>query len=256
MSKRRSGFTLIELLVIVAVIVLVLSLLAPTAGRMIFLARRNICMQNLHQMGIAAMAYATDNKSYVPRDGHPTQVSHYAFPACLSPYINGKTCTMAQKQNWGFVYNFLKGESIWLCPEVTQTRSDGKTYVLNYVINAVNHRYFVDTGNYHPQGSPATKYMDLPLATPSEVMYLVEFNPTYQSVDNFTIYDVFRPEQMPFNGLVPRSNPRMIHAEDMRHEGTTTILHFDGHAKPYRQDPYEIPVSLWNTTEDRYDPPE
>ena len=254
MSRKRSGFTLIELLVVVAVIVLVLAMLAPTAGRMVFPARRNICMQNLHQMGIATAAYSADNRAYVPRDASG-EFAHYQFAACLSPYINGKTCTTAQKQNWGFVYNFLKGESVWLCPEVTQTRPDGKTYVLNYVINGCDFWKYHRTGGYPSPAAPPCKITELP-AAPSQIMYIMEFSPKYQSTSDFTFYDVWQPTTMMFDKLVPRTNPRMIHAEDMRHEGTTTIVHFDGSARPYKQDPYEIPVSLWNPTEDRYDPPE
>ena len=66
-------------------------------------------------------------------------------------------------------------------------------------------------------------------ASPSEVLYIAEFNPNYgMGPKGFTAYDVWLPHLMPFNKLAPNSNPRMIHAEDDRHQGRTTIVFFDG----------------------------
>jgi len=259
-ARRRTGaFTLIELLVIIGVIALLLSLMAPAATRILLLARISACKSNLHQMGNATAQYAADNGTYVPRDAFPngvTQPAHYQFAACLSRYINGKEYNIAPDggQSWSFVYDFLNGEQVFLCPAVDQHIRDGDPYVLNYVVNALDYPWFIVKGSYSGDGSAASKLSDLP-RSPSEIMYIVEFNPGLMGVRDFTIYDVFRPYQMPFDKLVPQGSPRMIHAEDMRHDGETTIVHFDGHATTYKLDPYEIPVSLWNPDDTSYDPP-
>ena len=252
--RRRAGFTLVELLVIVAVIALLLSLMGPTANRAIQLARINKCKSNLHQMGNAAAQYSADNNTYVPRDASG-EFAHYQFAACLSPYTTGKTCTAAEKQNWGFVYNFLKNEDIWLCPAVNAKGADNRDFVLNYVINACDFWKYQREGSYPGPAAPPCKLAELP-RSPAEILYIVEFNPSYQSVDNFTIYDVWVPGQMPFNGVSPSSETatRMIHAEDMRHDGKTTIVRFDGSAETYRLDPYDIPVSFWNPLDKTRDP--
>ena len=257
--SRPLAFTLVELLVIVAVIALLLSLIAPAASRVIQLARINICKSNLHQMGNATAQYAADNGTYVPRDGYPhhSQPAHYQFAACLSLYINGKEYRIAPDgdQSWNFVYDFLEGEDVFLCPAVNQYIRGGDPYVLNYVVNALDFPWFIVKGSYCGDGSAASKLSDLP-RSPSEIMYIVEFNPGQMGVRDFTFYDVFQPAQMPFNNVSPNSKTvaRMIHAEDMRHDGETTIVHFDGHAETYDLDPYEIPVSLWNPLDKTRDP--
>lgn len=280
-AHGRPAFTLIEVLVIVAIIVLLLSLTVSwlavglessrvgpgasrslrrarleqsAASRSLRRARLEQCISNLHQMGVAAAAYAADNNAYVPRAAHPTEVARYQFAACLSPYINGKTCTDAEKQNWPFVYQFLKGEEVFLCPAVDQTTSGGEPYVLNYITNGHDHAYYSKTGQYHAQGAPASRLMDLP-RSPGEILYIVEFNPAYYEPKSFTVYDVFRWHHMPFDGLTPNGSPRMIRADDTRHDGKTTILHFDASAETCKLDPYEIPVTLWNPDEPNHRPP-
>lgn len=254
-ARGGAAFTLVELLVVIAIIALLLSLMGPTANRIVQFAQLDKCKGNLHNMGIAAGQYGAANKGYWPRDAHNSQTAHYQFAACLSPWINGKKWgSVSDLQNWNWVYDFLKGEDVFLCPAIPSQKIGGEEYVLNYIVNGHNHGYYKKTGQYHGQGAPASKLTDL-TAAPAEILYLVEFNPGYCGAKQFTYYDVFRYNHMPFDGLVPNSNPRMIHADDERHHGETTILFFDGHARTHKLDPYEIRVTMWNPDDRSHDPP-
>jgi len=57
-DRSRTAFTLIELLIVIATISLLLSLLIPSLGRAKETARSVKCLNNLHQLAIAAQSYA------------------------------------------------------------------------------------------------------------------------------------------------------------------------------------------------------
>ncbi len=62
----RRAFTLLELLVVIAIIAVLASLLLPVLSSAKAKAKRAGCVNNLHQMGIGSMAYASDFSDYLP----------------------------------------------------------------------------------------------------------------------------------------------------------------------------------------------
>ena len=68
--KKRKGFTLIELLVVIAIIALLLSILLPALKEVKKQARSVICRSNVRQIGLAAILYAEDYETYVPRGAY------------------------------------------------------------------------------------------------------------------------------------------------------------------------------------------
>ena len=81
MPRRR--FTLIEMLVVIAIIAILASLLAPSLHRSLRVANSLSCLNNLRQIGVWALGYATEWNGYLPihgtATGTDTSVYNYAY---------------------------------------------------------------------------------------------------------------------------------------------------------------------------------
>ena len=64
--KRTIGFTLIELLVVVSIISLLVGILVPALAKARAQSRRASCASQLHQVGLAMMAYMQDSHDRMP----------------------------------------------------------------------------------------------------------------------------------------------------------------------------------------------
>ena len=66
MSRRPRAFTLVELLVVIGIIAVLVGLLLPALARARERARAVQCLSNLHQLGLAAYAYAATHQGSLP----------------------------------------------------------------------------------------------------------------------------------------------------------------------------------------------
>ena len=83
-STFSIAFTLVELLVVISIIGLLAGLAIPAINGGLRSAKAGACLSNLHQIGVATMAYAADNSFNLPNaDGEggdmAGEVSHLYF---------------------------------------------------------------------------------------------------------------------------------------------------------------------------------
>ena len=82
-TLARKGFTLIEVLVVTMIIGILAALIVPAVQQAREASRRVSCSNNLHQLGVALNAYASDFGTMAP--GNHTH--GYSLHVCLLPYM-------------------------------------------------------------------------------------------------------------------------------------------------------------------------
>ena len=105
-STFSIAFTLVELLVVISIIGLLAGLAVPAISRGLASSKSGACLSNLHQIGVATMAYAADNSFKLPNaDGDGGM-----WPVKLANYIS--TGTKSKK-------------SIFVCPGCEKAVQEG-----------------------------------------------------------------------------------------------------------------------------------
>ncbi|HEY3861668.1 MAG TPA: DUF1559 domain-containing protein [Verrucomicrobiae bacterium] len=149
-EAAQTAFTLIELLVVIAIIAILASMLLPALGAAKESGRRTKCVSNVHELGLAAMMYVSDNgNAYPPRNGIER------WPTLLLPYY--------------------KATNMIICPSETTIPVSGggntnqypaDCAARSYLINGFNDGYwqkYNDPNAYRDVNMPFLSENDVPL---------------------------------------------------------------------------------------------
>jgi prepilin-type N-terminal cleavage/methylation domain-containing protein/prepilin-type processing-associated H-X9-DG protein len=243
LPKNRAGFTLIELLVVIAIIAILASMLLPALAKAKAKAATMYCQNNLKNLGQAAYMYAQEFNDFIPRD---TFGSQQFFASKFSTYVGGPAIPENKETDVNYIYDVYAKMPVYQCPSIHQVKKPGQDrYVLMYTINSMDWIYFAQTKTY--RGAATSRLADVP-GSASHVAYIFEINNQGGLTPRgFSEWDVWAPDQSTFNKTgQANSQPRMIRANDKRHNLGTTLVFLDGHTERRKLTPRGMPITLFN----------
>jgi prepilin-type N-terminal cleavage/methylation domain-containing protein/prepilin-type processing-associated H-X9-DG protein len=155
---RRRAFTLIELLVVIAIIAILAALLLPALAKSKEEAKRAQDKSNMHQMGLATLMYAGDNRDYLPDLNDQSGTNGVWFwdmnrvvASNLLAYIGKNTIVFycpneyylfnnGTPDAWNAFPNYVVTGFIWFFPNAPEMNTDSVISGTNMVIKITQPR--------------------------------------------------------------------------------------------------------------------
>lgn len=222
LRRRGAGFTLIELLVVIAIIAILASMLLPALSRAKIKAQQVTDLNNLKQMGLAWMMYASDNRERLVLNDTTDTNSWIDGTAGSLKTAEGSTNVTAIKQ--GKLYPYNPNVGIYKCPGATLG-----TKISNYQKLARNYSMEGRMGStgleYSPLYNKVGAYHTITsISSPSPAMALVFIDESVNTIDD----GVFATQAPPSTDYQ--------NAPTARHLNAAVFSYADGHveAKKWR----------------------
>jgi prepilin-type N-terminal cleavage/methylation domain-containing protein/prepilin-type processing-associated H-X9-DG protein len=194
MSRTRTGFTLIELLVVIAIIAILAAILFPVFARARAKAQQTTCLNNVKQLTLAIIMYASDNDDAYPLNGVP---NNCGVPG--GQFWVGFGCPGGNFLCWyDCVYPYVKNTGIFACPSQPNSLPN----------NPPEHCYTLN--------SCATGVIQSVITTPATKVLMGEWSGSYLVVSS--------QMEDPSDGLITQSTLTV-------HNGGSNVGFCDGHAK-------------------------
>ena len=214
------AFTLVELLVVISIIGLLAGLAVPAINGGLKSAKAGACLSNLHQIGVATMAYAADNSFKLPNAGSGTSDM---WATQLATFIS--TGTKSKK-------------SIFVCPGCEKT-------VVEATGNDVAVTYGVHNG-LMPKGGTASNISSVVRATEVILAGDVCQNPGNKGWSPFCIEQpsIISSQSGGRGGSTDLTSPITVGTDSdngnnpwlrYRHSGKVNVVMVDGHAEAIKK---------------------
>jgi len=218
-KKSNIAFTLVELLVVISIIGLLAGLAVPAINGGLKSAKAGACLSNLHQIGVATMAYAADNSFKLPNAGSGTSDM---WATQLATFIS--TGTKSKK-------------SIFVCPGCEKT-------VVEATGNDVAVTYGVHNG-LMPKGGTASNISSVVRSTEVILAGDVCQNPGNKGWSPFCIEQPsIISSQTGKGGSIDLTSPITVGTDSdngnnpslrYRHSGKVNVVMVDGHAEAIKK---------------------
>ena len=214
------AFTLVELLVVISIIGLLAGLAVPAINGGLKSAKAGACLSNLHQIGVATMAYAADNSFKLPNAGSGTSDM---WATQLAAFIS--TGTKSKK-------------SIFVCPgsEKTVQEATGSDVAVTYGVH----------NGLMPKGGTASNISSVVRATEVILAGDVCQNPGNKGWSPFCIEQpsIISSQSGGRGGSTDLTSPISFGTDSdngnnpwlrYRHSGKVNVVMCDGHAEAIKK---------------------
>ena len=219
-STFSIAFTLVELLVVISIIGLLAGLAIPAINGGLKSAKSGACLSNLHQIGVATIAYAADNSFKLPDAGSGTSDM---WATKLATFIS--TGTKSKK-------------SIFVCPgcEKTVVEATGTDVAVTYGVH----------NGLMPKGGTASNISSVVRATEVILAGDVCQNPGNKGWSPFCIEQpsIISSQSGGRSGSTDLTSPITVGTDSdngnnpwlrYRHSGKVNVVMCDGHAEAIKK---------------------